>query len=348
MTYQAAELERWAFEILARTGARDPAAAVTARCMVDAERRGIDTHGLTQLRQYLPRLRSGAIDGQAHPEVVVDLPGLAVVDGRNGLGAYVMDTATDVACEKAAKAGAAVVVARNSNHFGAASSFSEKAAGRGCFALVVSNSDPGLAPLGATGPVLGTNPIAIAAPRGEGIESPSLDIAASVVALGKVRAAHRLGQAIPSDWAIGPDGQPTDDPAAALEGSMLAMGGHKGFGLAFMIDVLVASIGGSNPSPSITSDVLSTDPQRVGQAIVAVDVASVRPLDEYRCEVEALARIVHGAPRTSSSAPFLIPGEKEAEVARTRGDAIPVTPERVRELESLGIDYGCPFAAAPG
>ena len=337
-------LEGWAGAILEANGASVDAAKVTAASLVDAERRGISTHGLAQLRQYLPRLRAGAIDGSSRAlETVTDLGGLAVVDGRNGLGAHVMADSIDVACEKARDAGAAVVLVRNSNHFGAASWFTNRAANSGCFAIVLSNSDPGMATAGSLRPVLGTNPLAIAAPPGNEGDVPSLDIATSAVALGKVRLASQRGESIPLGWAIGADGQPTTDPGTALEGSMLPMGGHKGFGLAFMIDVLVGAVAGSNMSPSIGSDAQSSTPQRVGHAIVAIQVGQVRPIREYSDELDALVGRLRASPRRPGADPVLFPGESEARVCDQRQTHVPIEPAAVMELEALGQEYGRPF-----
>src|SRR5262249_11378 len=144
------------------------------------------------------------------------------------LGAYVASFAMSLCCDKAGTAGAAAVAVRNSGHFGAASYYANMAASRGCVGIALSNSDPGMAPLGALGPILGTNPLAISAPSAPGLPTPSLDIATSVVAQGKIILAARAGTKIPGDWAIGPDGRPTKEPDDALAGAVLPMAGHKG------------------------------------------------------------------------------------------------------------------------
>ena len=126
-------------------------------------------------------------------------------DDRNG----------SLPCDRAESNGAAVTLVRRSNHFGAASVYSEQAVRRGCAAVVLSNSDPGLAPRGSLGPILGTNPLAIAVPARSEEIAPSLDMATSIVALGRVRTAGRAGDRLPLGWAIGPDGEPTEDPELA-------------------------------------------------------------------------------------------------------------------------------------
>ena len=178
-------LEAWTVQVLECTGASSDAAVATAKALVDANRRGVDSHGVVQLYFYLPGLRAGTTRGDAEPSVEVDLPAAAIVDGHDGLGPYIAGFAMELCCAKARSAGAATVGVRNSSHFGAASVYAEQATRHGCFGLVFANSDPGMSPLGALGPILGTNPIAMAAPNGSGAPI-SLDIATSVVAQGKV------------------------------------------------------------------------------------------------------------------------------------------------------------------
>lgn len=340
----APALERWTAAVLGATGASPRAAAATARTLVDASLRGLDSHGVVFLSFYLPRLRAGTTVGDAEPEIVVDAPALAVVDGHDGLGGHVATFAMDLCCRKAKAAGAAVVAVRNSTHFGAASCFAEQAARQGCVGIALSNSDPGMGPLGALAPVLGTNPMAIAAPAPDGMPAPSLDIATSVVAQGKIILASRAGERIPEDWALGPDGAPTTDPEAALANSVRPMAGHKGFGLAFMIDVLAGCLPGARTSPWIPGDPADPDPQGTGHLMLAVHVPALGAPEAYEDALRRLADHVHGAPRAEWSAPFLVPGEPEARARDARSDGgIPLTAPTRALLRRLGDEYGVPF-----
>jgi LDH2 family malate/lactate/ureidoglycolate dehydrogenase len=337
------ELHNWSVQILQSAGASREAAEATTRCLVGANRRGIDSHGIVFLRFYLPRLRSGAARGDAHPVVVIDLPALALIDGQCALGAYVADFAMSLCCDKAYQAGAAVVAVKNSGHFGAASHHSELAASRGCIGIALSNSDPGMAPLGALGPVLGTNPLAIASPASPGQVAPSLDVATSVVAQGRIILAQRAGTEIPADWAIGPDGKPTRNPSEALDGAVLPMAGYKGFGLAFMIDVLAGCLPGARLSPEIPSDPASPEPERTGHCFIAIRADGLRDRAEYERSLERLAGFVHGARRADWADPFMIPGEREAKAARERLGRIPLPEPTVHLLRSLGAEFNVPF-----
>lgn len=336
-------LHDWANEILGSAGASQPAAEATATALIDANVRGLDTHGLVLLRLYLPRLRSGAIDGQAKPKIITNLPGAVVVDAQNALGPYAATIGTDLCCEKAEINGAAVTLIRRSNHFGAASVYSEQAVRRGCAAIVFSNSDPGLAPRGALGHILGTNPLAIAVPAQTEEIVPSLDIATSVVALGRVRAAGRAGDRLPLGWAIGPDGEPTEDPGLALAGSLLPFGEHKGFALAFMIDTLAGCLAGARTSPSISADPVGREPQHLGQFILAISVRAVASATDFVSCIETLKDTVHSAERARGVPPFLIPGEREARLATERCAEIPMGSGDLALLEALGRDFNVTF-----
>jgi LDH2 family malate/lactate/ureidoglycolate dehydrogenase len=336
-------LGEWTHAVLCAAGATPQAAAATAACLTDTNRRGLDSHGVVLLHYYLPLLRAGAISGSAVPEVVVDLPAAAVVDAHDALGHYAAALAMGICCDKAEASGCGFVAVRNSSHFGAASYYSELAARRGCVGIALSNSDASMGPLGALGPVLGTNPLAIAAPPAPGLPLPSLDIATSVVAQGRIVLAERAGARIPLDWAIGPDGRPTDDPAAALAGSVLPVGVHKGFALAFMIDLITGCLAGSGISPEIPNDLIDPEPQRVGHAFFAVHVGSVAERDAYTESLTRLTRAVHSARRAEGTPPFMTPGEREAGTAAERSAAIPVDAPSAARLTQLGEEYGVPF-----
>jgi ureidoglycolate dehydrogenase (NAD+) len=334
-------LTAWVDEVLRSAGVSEPAAAATAEGMVDANRRGLDSHGVVLLEMYLPRLRDQAINGAARPSVVVDLPAAVLVDGDHGLGHFVGSYALDLCCERARTCGIAMALVRNSTHFGAASWFSNRAAEQGFVALVLSNGGPCMAPLGALAPILGNNPLAFAAPSSPGTPLPSLDIATSVVAWGRVADAARNGRDIPDGWAIGPDGRPTTAPDQALEGALLPVGDYKGFGLAFMNDVVTACVAGASTSPSIVYE--GSVPEMLGHCVIAIAVESFRDRAGYEGAVERLAAAVHDAPRAAHVDPFMIPGEREARVAEERAQAIPLDAKSVELLERWAGVYRVPF-----
>jgi LDH2 family malate/lactate/ureidoglycolate dehydrogenase len=331
----------WVEDVLRIAGVADSAAAATAQGLVYANRRGLDSHGVVLLDMYLPRLRDGMINGRATPSVVVDAPAAVLIDGDDGLGHYVGTVALDLVCERARASGVALALVRRSTHFGAASWYSNRAAERGFVALVLSNGGPCMAPLGGRAPVLGNNPVAFAAPAAPGSPLPSLDIATSVVAWGRVADAARNGESIPTAWAMGPDGRPTDDPTTALEGALLPVGDYKGFGLAFMNDVLTACVTGSPISPDIVSD--GSAVESVGHCLIAIDVDRFSKRDAYMDALSRLTESVHGAPRGDGVHPFMIPGEREERVTRERASSIPLSRTTVALLQPWASAYGVPF-----
>ena len=336
-------LHDWAMAVLESAGASHTAAGAVADGLVDANRRGLDSHGVSQLFFYLPSLAAGATRGSAEPSVVVETPAMALVDGHDGLGHYVAHFAMGLCCKKAKQYGTAIVGVRNSSHFGAASCYAEQAARLGCIGVALSNSDPGMAPFGTLRPVIGTNPVAIAAPRG-GRPPVSLDFATSVVAQSRVINAARARTEIPGGWAIGPDGAGTTDPKAALAGAMLPMSGYKGFGLALMIDVLCGCLTGSALSPDIPNDPVRPEPQRTGHLFMALEVEHFREASQYLSALERLEQAVHDAPRSVDAPALLLPGDIEATVARERESrGVPFDEASTQLLGELGREYGVAF-----
>lgn len=331
-------LQDWAAGVLVNAGMSSPAAETTAAAMLHANRRGLDSHGVVLLGVYVPRLRHGHIHGHAEPEVVHVRGATALLDGHCGPGAYTARAAMDWACAAAETHGIGAAIVRNSCHFGAASFFSELASEAGCVGVAITNTDPGMAPMGALQPILGTNPLAIAAPAGGGSIVPSLDIATSVVAQGRVAAAARSRIAIPEGWAIGLDGSPTTNPDEALQNSMLPMAAHKGFGLAFMIDLLAACLAGSRISAEMVEEA------GVAHVMLALDASVGAGMEEYGERLRALIDAVHSAPRRSDVGPFMIPGEREHVVASQRSRFIPIDPPTHELLDCVGSQCGLPFA----
>ncbi|MDJ0751315.1 MAG: Ldh family oxidoreductase [Woeseiaceae bacterium] len=230
---------------LVASGTSESNAYSVAQALVAAEADGQAGHGLSRVASYAAQARSGKVDGRATP--VVSRPALALlrIDANSGF-AY---PAVDLACEElpavARKTGIAAACIHNSHHFGQAGAHAERLARQGLVALVFSNSPKAMSFWGGDKPMLGTNPIAMAAPL-EGADPLVIDLALSRVARGKIAAAKRDGQRIPDNWALDADGRPTDDPAAALEGSMLPIGDAKGAALALVVELLAAALTGSN------------------------------------------------------------------------------------------------------
>lgn len=226
----------FASDLLTKNGVEQSNAALIAQCLVAADLRGIDTHGINRLPSYLARVRAGVLDAQAVPALQQLTPVVAQVDGNNGFGFLAAASAMDRAVEMAQTLGIGMVSVKHSNHFGMSAWIVQRALDKDMMSLVFTNSSPALPAWGGTDKLLGVSPIACGAPGPESDVPFILDMAPSMAARGKVYKALRRGEPIPKGWAIDENGEPTTDPGSALTGTMLPMGGPKGSALAIMMD----------------------------------------------------------------------------------------------------------------
>lgn len=217
--------------VLSANGVPADNASIIANCLVSADLRGVDTHGVNRIPSYMARIRQGVLDAKARPTLAEVTPVVAQVDGHNAFGFVSAHMGMAKAIEMAQVYGIGMVSIKHSNHFGMSAWIVQQAIDAGMMSLVFTNSSPALPAWGGKNKLMGVSPIACGAPGG--LEKPFiLDMAPSVAARGKIHKAKRRGEKIPKDWALDAEGRETDDPAAALEGVMLPMGGPKGSGLA--------------------------------------------------------------------------------------------------------------------
>jgi (2R)-3-sulfolactate dehydrogenase (NADP+) len=268
-----AELTRRVADVFAAHGCSHEASSSVARALVAAEADGLKGHGLSRVPTYLAMVKSGKIDGQAKPNMSHPRPGILAIDAAKGFAYPAIDLAINELPALAAKQGIVTAAIGNSNHCGAAGLPCEVLAKKGLVALLFANTPSAMAPWGGREPVFGTNPIAFAAPI-EGREPAVVDLALSKVARGPIVAAKQKGEMIPEGWALDVNGQPTTDPAKALQGTMIPLGDAKGAALAFMVEVLAACIPGANlafEASSFLDD--KGGPPLTGQLLLAIDPA---------------------------------------------------------------------------
>jgi (2R)-3-sulfolactate dehydrogenase (NADP+) len=244
----------------------------TARALVAAEADGQGGHGLSRVPSYALQARAGKVDGHATPHLE-RVAGAAVrVDGGFGFAYPAIDLAITALAPLAREHGIAVAAIHRSHHFGQAGAHAERLAGSGLVAIVLGNSPKAMAFWGGRRPALGTNPLAFAAPLPGGADPLVIDLAMSVAARGKIVAAEKAGQAIPPDWAVDAQGNPTTDPKAALGGALLPIGGAKGGALALMIEIMAAALTGSAygwEASSFFDD--KGGPPNMGHVLIALD-----------------------------------------------------------------------------
>ena len=253
-------LQAWTARLVEQIGTPRDIAADVAEVLVASDRRGIASHGTARLPNYIALIEAGVMDPAARPVVDGGRPALTRFDARNGWGHHAGRVALDAAIEAARDLGLAATTVRNSNHFGIAGWYALRAAAAGLIGISLSNTSPLVAPTRARQPLIGTNPIALAAPAGR-FGSFCLDMATSTIPRGRIEVAARRGELLPVGWAIDAEGRPATTPEAALGGALHplggeeATGGHKGYGLSLAVDLLTGVLAGAAFGPNIVGSV---------------------------------------------------------------------------------------------
>jgi ureidoglycolate dehydrogenase (NAD+) len=335
------ELEEFCRAALRRCGVSDEHARITADVLVGTDLCGVFTHGVKLLRGYVRRLRAGGIKADAVPRVVREGPTWVIVDGGSGLGMVTSVFAMQRAIEKARSAGMAYAGVVNSCHFGAAGYYAKLAAQADMIGLAMANDYPSIVAPGARKAVLGTNPFAYAAPAGR--EDPVwLDIASSTVAGGKVRIAQAEGKPVPDSWLVDLDGLPTTDPFTyPASSSLQPFAGHKGYGIAMMIEILAGALAGGALRYGIQNWV-DSDPAlhtNHGAAFLALNVGAIVPVEQFKKSMDSMIREIHETLKAKGAERILVPGEMEWQKGREAQDRGIALPEDVRDsLRSLAAD----------
>jgi LDH2 family malate/lactate/ureidoglycolate dehydrogenase len=284
-------------------------AATVANDLVIAELEGVGSHGVMLVPMYADRILSGSVSRRSQGDVVSDIRTAIVVDADNALGQLTAHQAVKLATDRASSAGMAIVAVRNAFHFGTAGRYARLIAERNCVGIVMSNTRPLMPAPGGAEAITGNNPIAIALPSA-GEFPVEVDMALSATAMGKIRLAAAAGQSIPPDWAMAADGQPTTDPAEAIKGMLAPAAGPKGFGLAFVIDLLCGGLSGG----AIGSDVRPlygdpADPYRCSQVFIAIDIAGFPDGAAFPQRIDAQTKRVSASKRAPGTVRVYAPGE---------------------------------------
>ncbi|AUI60378.1 Ldh family oxidoreductase [Amycolatopsis sp. BJA-103] len=338
------ELTRFTSEALRVAGARRSDADVTADVLVSADLGGVESHGVARLRRYVEGLRHGDIDRNTKPEIVRDSGTVCVVDAHNGLGQPALCTAVDLAADRAKSHGTSVVVVRRSNHMGIAGWFAERAARMGVFALVTTNAVPQVAPTGTREAMFGTNPVSYAVPTSEGMIS--FDAATSVVSRGKLEQLGRLGQPMRLGWALDPHGRATSDISGTVDGLidrsghvLLPLGGdgqehggHKGSGIALLVELLCGPLAGARWS----RHTYEGGEAGIGHFVFCVDLDALGDPEDLGKQLAQLGTEVRaGHPVEDGSSPRL-PGDRRQRLTeRRRVYGVPVLESVVNELKEI-------------
>ena len=341
----ADELKRYGTAVLGTLGVPGRDAALLADSLVVAELWGHPSHGMLRLPWYAERLRSGAMAAETKSEAVADNGATLVLDGGAGIGQVLCREMVEIGCERSKRHGVSAVAMRNSNHFGMAAYFTREAAERGCVTLLATNASPAMPPWGGREKFLGTNPWSIAAPAGKhGVAV--LDISNTAVARGKIYAAAESGREIPSNWALDEQGEPTTDASKALDGLILPMAEHKGYAIAFMIDVLSGVLTGSRFGRDVAGPY---EPERIsgaGHLLISIDIAAMIPMEEFEGRMETLIRDIKSVPKAGGVGEIFFPGEVErACEGEFLAKGVPIADRTWASLGKLGAETGVDMPA---
>ena len=335
--FTAARLRTFSTEVLVQAGMTPIDAALVADVLVWANLRGQDAHGVVRLPRYIHLLQSGEMNPRPNVRLWGDAIALVALDADRACGPIAMCRALEVAIERARGAGVGVVMVKHTTHTAALGYYTEKIALAGMAGIALAASAPNMAYHGARAAGVSTSPISIAVPGGQH-GSIVLDMGTGVVALGKLRAAKRAGKPIPEGWALDAHGNPTTDPGAAV--TPLPIAGPKGSGLALMIECLTSlAVGNAILAPDIQAG--GSGKHRQNAFVMAIDIARLGSLDDYRRDVDALAGAIKSLPPDAAIGEVLLPGERGN---RTQADreksGISMSPAVRADLADLAARMG--------
>jgi LDH2 family malate/lactate/ureidoglycolate dehydrogenase len=297
-------------------------ARLVAASLVESNLRGVDSHGVQLLPYYVEQMEAGDMSKIADGHVISELGACLLYDGENGMGQPIAETCCAHGVRIAKEQGLSIVVARESNHFGAAAFWAKKYSSEGLVGIVMCNASPMVPPWQGRQPRVGTNPICMSIPGGRWL----LDMATTTVAAGKIYKAMINGQdTIPPGWAMDSEGVPTTSVDTALKGLVSPLGGYKGSGLAMMVEILCAVLSGGAMSTELGGIRIRGRAMRVSQTFLGIDISRFLPPDEFTARMERLIAVVKSTQPAKGYDEVLVAGEPEWRMeAERRANGIPL------------------------
>jgi LDH2 family malate/lactate/ureidoglycolate dehydrogenase len=354
LIYRAEDIKDYSVRFFIRHGVPEENARIAAEILVSADMRGVDSHGVIRLDTYYgSRLRAGLIDPKTPLTVLRETPTSLALDAGAGLGQVAGFHAMERCIEKAKQVGMAMVTVRNSNHYGIAGYYAMMALRHNMIGISFTNSQPLVAPTYGRTAILGTNPIAVAAPAGHN-RPYVLDMATSIVPIGRVTVYQKAQKPIPDGWGIDKDGLITTDPNAVLKGgALLALGGsdimrgYKGYGLSLLVDIFSGILSGASFGKHVGHP-NEGKPADVGHFFAAIQVEAFRDIADFTRDMDALLDELKNAPKAAGQERIYIHGEKEFELYEHYAkEGVPLMVEVVNGLKDIGAQVGVPFDLEP-
>lgn len=290
-------------EILAKLCLSEEDARIVAEATLDADLKGFTSHGIGRFPQYIHGIEEGNIKTEGDITIERETDAIALINGNNLFGQLVAHKAMMLAIEKAKKMGIAAVGTYNSNHFGATGYYSDLAIRNDVIGIVTANTEPAIAPFGASKPLIGTNPIAVGIPADE--TYIAVDMATSASARGKLLEAQRKGEKIPENIALDKEGKPTTDPTEALNGSILPFGAHKGYALAFMIELMTGPLVNASCGTYVKGTANHMEKCTKGDLFVAINPSKFVDMNQFKDNIEEFISQVRASGNT------FVPGDLE-------------------------------------
>jgi len=349
----AMALRRFVADVFAAVGMAGDDAAIAADVLVTADLRGHESHGVARMERYYVRpMQSGQIQARAALVTVRETAATLVLDAQNGMGHPAARHAMDFCIAKAREAGTCVAVIRHSNHYGIAGYYPLLAAAHDMIGVCSTTAGTLVVPTGGRDALLGTNPIAFAAPANR--HRPfMLDMATSVVPVGKIEVKARRSEPLPLGWAVDEGGQPTVDAQGVLDhvhghlagGGLVPLGGleagHKGYGLAAMVDILCGLLAGAQASVRLSEHMQRGEGADVGHLVAAMDIAAFASVEEFKQAMDAYIDVLHAAPPAPGTDRVLVAGDPEFETEQRRErEGIPLHHTVGESLQALGRELG--------
>ncbi len=357
MRVHAKQIREQLVSVLRAWGMPDAHAETTAEMMLETDLRGVDSHGISMLPTYDREFRAGRLNMRPVFRTVREGPAMALIDADRSLGHPVSVHAMNLAVDKCRQSGVAVVSVFNSHHFGAAGCYSRIAADRGVIGMVTASTrGVSMVPTFAAEPVMGTNPLAFAAPARRNPPF-QLDMATTTVAAGKVKV-HKLNhKPLPSGWVVDGEGRPVTDADEAFRyvferpeggitplGGPREVGGHKGYGLAVMVHILGGALSGASFSPIRNRTQQTSDPHNIGHFFLAIDPRAFRAEGEFERDLDQVIDVLHQARRADPAQPVLVAGDPEmATRAERLSEGVPIPDDLVEQLRTVAKSAGVPF-----
>ena len=342
------ELNAFVASIMVRVGMAPGGAAIVADNLVAADLAGMHSHGVMRVPWYVSGLQKGAVNPRPTLRRTSQRRYAGALDGDNGMGQVIAVRGMEWALEMTHNEGIGMVGVQHSNHFGAAAHFARMAAIEGYIGAAMTNGYPNMAAWGGTQRMLGNHPLDVAIPSGEA-PPVVLDIASSVAAQGKIALAAKKGESIPLGWALDENGQPNQDSQQAVDGLLMPLGGHKGYGMSLVILVMSAVLTGATMSwemPSLQTGQrgLGND---VGHFLMAIDVENLCPLAVFKQRMDEAIAALKACPRADGVDSIYVPGELEFLKEKAyRAEGIPMAEAVMQELRELvsRLDVGFPWS----